>query len=75
MLLVGGLATDYCVKTTVLQLLRGGGWQVLVNRAACRGIATDTVVAAWQQMQAAGAVVLDDAAAMAAYLLERGEIR
>ena len=74
-LLVGGLATDYCVKTTVLQLLRGGGWQVLVNRAACRGIAADTVAAAWQQMQAAGAVVLDDAAAMAAYLRERGEIR
>ena len=74
-LLVGGLATDYCVKTTVLQLLRGGDWQVLVNRAACRGIAADTVAAAWREMQAAGAVVLDDAAAMAAYLLERGEIR
>lgn len=74
-LLVGGLATDYCVKTTVLQLLRGGDWQVLVNRAACRGIAADTVAAAWREMQVAGAVVLDDAAAMAAYLRERGEIR
>ena len=70
-LLVGGLATDYCVKTTVLQLLRGGDWQVLVNRAACRGIAADTVAAAWHEMQAAGAVVLDDAAAMAGYLRER----
>jgi len=30
---------------------------------------------AWRGMQVAGAVVLDDAAAMAAYLRERGEIR
>lgn len=68
--LVGGLATDYCVKSTVLQLLRGGDWQVVVNRAACRGIAADTVAAAWQEMAAAGAVVLDDAAAIGRHLAQ-----
>ena len=35
-IIVGGLATDYCVKTTVLQLLRAG-FQVIVNLSACRG--------------------------------------
>lgn len=68
-ILVGGLATDYCVKTTVLQLLKGGDWQVLVNKAACRGIATDTTAAAWQQMAQQGAVVLDSAVAIEQYLL------
>lgn len=67
-LIIGGLATDYCVKTTVLQLLRGGDWQVIVNRAACRGIAPDTVAAAWQTMQDHGAVILDNAAAIGDYL-------
>lgn len=74
-IVVGGLATDYCVKATVLQLLRGGSWQVLVNRAACRGIAPDTVAAAWQEMAAAGAVLLEDAAAVAAYLRDRQAAR
>ncbi len=47
------LATDYCVKTTVLQLLKGGNWQVIVNEAACRGIAPDTIETAWQEMSSA----------------------
>ena len=34
--LIGGLATDYCVKTTGLQLLKAG-FEVILNRAACRG--------------------------------------
>ena len=33
----GGLATDYCVKNTVLQL-RAAGFEVILNLAACRGI-------------------------------------
>ena len=58
--IVGGLATDYCVKTTVLQLLKGGKWKVIVNVAACRGIAPDTVNAAWKEMSDAGAVILEN---------------
>ncbi|WP_417614062.1 isochorismatase family protein [Oceanisphaera sp.] len=39
--LVGGLATDYCVYHTVLQLLRAG-FEVIINRAATRGVADET---------------------------------
>ena len=66
--LVGGLATDYCVKHTVLQLCRGGNWQVIVNRAACRGIAPETVAKAWQEMEAAGALPLSNATEIEKYL-------
>jgi nicotinamidase/pyrazinamidase len=52
--LVGGLATDYCVKTTVLQLRRAG-FRVIVNLAACRGVAGETTAAAIAAMGAAGA--------------------
>jgi nicotinamidase/pyrazinamidase len=55
--LVGGLATDYCVKTTALQLRRAG-FQVIVNLKACRGIAPDTVQSALAEMTAAGIVVV-----------------
>lgn len=35
--IVGGLATDYCVKTTAIQLKKAG-FDVIVNLAACRAI-------------------------------------
>ena len=70
-IIVGGLATDYCVNITVLQLLKNGAWQVLVNEAACRGIAADTVAAAWHEMRQQGAVVLADAAAIQRYLVNQ----
>ena len=54
----GGLATDYCVKTTVLQLLKAG-FRVIVNLAACRGIAADTTARAVAEMKAAGAVLIE----------------
>jgi nicotinamidase/pyrazinamidase len=57
--LVGGLATDYCVKTTALQLRRAG-FHVIVNLAACRGIAPDTVQSALEQMTAAGIVIVPE---------------
>lgn len=58
--IVGGLATDYCVKTTALQLVKAG-FQVIINLAACRGIAKETVDSAISEMQAAGVVVVDAA--------------
>lgn len=69
-IIVGGLATDYCVKETVLQLCRYGCWQVLVNLAACRGLSADTTATAIQQMRAVGAVLLENSGAVAAWLKE-----
>ncbi len=57
----GGLATDYCVKTTALQLRRAG-FEVIVNLAACRGIAAGTVAAALREMAEAGFVTVASAA-------------
>lgn len=57
-LIVGGLATDYCVKTTVLQLLRAG-IKVIVNLAGCRGISPDTTREAIAAMRQQGAVLVD----------------
>lgn len=55
-IIVGGLATDYCVKNTVLQLLTAG-FVVFVNIAACRGIANETTIAAIEEMKANGAKI------------------
>ena len=55
--IVGGLATDYCVKTTVLQLLEAH-FKVIVNLSACRGIHEDTVESAINAMQQQGAIIV-----------------
>lgn len=57
----GGLATDYCVKNTVLQLKRAG-FDVILNTAACRGIAPETVAVALKEMRAAGVRIVASAA-------------
>ena len=56
---VAGLATDYCVKFTVLDALREG-FSVTVLREACRGVelTEGDGVRAWEEMAAAGAVVV-----------------
>lgn len=65
-ILVGGLATDFCVKQTVLQLLRHQrGWEVWVNVSACRGISEAGSQSALAEMEAAGARLFDNAQAMA----------
>jgi nicotinamidase/pyrazinamidase len=56
-IVVGGLATDYCVKNTVLQLRRAG-FRVIVNLAACRGVADDSSAAAIDAMRATGAEMI-----------------
>lgn len=55
----GGLATDYCVANTALQL-KEAGFQVVLNKAACRGIAPDTTEKALEKMAAAGICLVED---------------
>lgn len=52
--LLGGLATDYCVKTTGLQLLRAE-LRVIVNLAGCRGVAEETSQQAIEELRCSGA--------------------
>ncbi|MEE4378149.1 MAG: isochorismatase family protein [Candidatus Competibacteraceae bacterium] len=59
--LVGGLATDYCIKNTVLQLNQAG-FEVVVNRAAVRGVAEETSAQAVTEMEAAGVILVESAA-------------
>lgn len=56
--IVGGLATDYCVAVTVMQLLEAG-FDVVLNLGACRGIALGTTAAAIEKMRKAGAMFID----------------
>ncbi|MDP5292487.1 isochorismatase family protein [Oceanimonas sp. CHS3-5] len=58
--LVGGLATDYCVFHTVKQLL-AAGFNVVVNRAATRGVADDSSRHAMAEMIQLGAHFVHDA--------------
>lgn len=51
--IVGGLALDYCVATTALQL-RAAGFRVILNLAATRGIDQQTIADAMARMEAAG---------------------
>lgn len=55
--IVGGLATDYCVKTTAFQLFNSG-FRVIVNLQACRGVSQDTVSTAIEDMKRAGIFVV-----------------
>jgi len=57
--IVGGLATDYCVKTSVLQLCRAG-FKVIVNLAACRGVDRESTKIACATMQKAGATLINN---------------
>ena len=57
--IVGGLAIDYCVRNTALQL-RDAGFEVVLNLSASRGIALSTVAEAIAEMKDMGIVVVDD---------------
>ncbi len=54
----GGLATDYCVKLTALQLQKAG-FKVIVNMEACRGIAEDTIKIAKEELINAGVTIVN----------------
>ena len=61
--LVGGMATDFCVKATALQL-QAAGFQVLLNLAASRGIAPDSTRDALEEMRRAGIETFDGVEAL-----------
>ena len=63
--LVGGLATDYCVCTTALQLRRAG-FEVIVNLGACRGITVETCARSQEKLLASGVVLIQSAAELLA---------
>lgn len=59
--LVGGLATDFCVKATALQL-NSAGFEVILNLAATRGIAEDSVRDSIKTMSEAGIRMINNVA-------------
>lgn len=61
LVIAGGLATEYCVQQTVLDLL-DNGFHVIVNLGACRGFDPVNTEIAIQQMQTAGAIFIQTAA-------------
>jgi nicotinamidase/pyrazinamidase len=58
-LIVYGIATDYCVRATALDGA-AAGYQVVLIKTLCRGVAPDTSQKALEEMKAKGIVVLDD---------------
>lgn len=59
--IVGGLALDYCVKTTVLQLVKAG-FKVIVNLASTKAIDFNgSKQASIDEMKTAGVIFVDSA--------------
>ncbi len=54
--LLYGIATDYCVRATVVDAIQAG-FQVIVFEELCRGVAPDTSRAALEEMKATGAII------------------
>ena len=61
--LVGGLALDFCVKTTVFQLCEAG-FRVIVNLGACRSLSSETGRQAVEDMKRSGAEFIDSASCL-----------
>lgn len=61
--LVGGLATDFCVKATALQL-KEAGFETILNLAACRGISREGTEKALAEMHAAGVIIVPSGEAL-----------
>jgi nicotinamidase/pyrazinamidase len=55
-LIVYGLATDYCVKASVMDALKAG-YRVKLFIDLCRGVAADTTEQAVREMSAQGALI------------------
>lgn len=56
-IIVGGLATDFCVATTARQLANTGLFTVILHLPACRGISAQGTENALREMQQLGIVI------------------
>ncbi len=70
LVLVGGLATDYCVEATARQLAQAG-FDVVLNRAACRGIAENRTERSLDALRERGVVIAENSSAVAS-IVETG---
>jgi nicotinamidase/pyrazinamidase len=57
---VYGIATDYCVKATALDAL-ANGYKVIVIEDLCMGVAPDTSAKAWEEMKEKGVILMKQA--------------
>ena len=57
--IIGGLATDYCVFNTVMQLNKAG-FSVILNLSACRGIDPELVKQRIEDMARVGVVIVEN---------------
>jgi nicotinamidase/pyrazinamidase len=58
-LVIYGIATDYCVKGTAVDLVRAG-FNVVVMESLCRGVSPETSAQALKQMREEGVKVLGE---------------
>ncbi|MBF4208281.1 isochorismatase family protein [Pseudomonas frederiksbergensis] len=61
--IVGGLALDFCVKNTALQL-QAAGLQVFIYQPACRAISAQGAAAAMAEMTGQGVIACADLASL-----------
>lgn len=59
-IIVGGLSTDFCVRLTVLQLLKAD-FEVILNLNACRAVTPEGGITAITDMEHAGAIICNNA--------------
>jgi len=59
-IIIGGLATDYCVKKTALQLLKAG-FKIFLNLSACRGLQAASTQDALNEMKEQGVMIINTA--------------
>lgn len=63
-LFIYGLATDFCIKFTVLDAI-AAGYRVRLLLDLCRGVAPDTTASAIEEMRKKGAVITEKSAFIA----------
>lgn len=71
--IVGGLATDFCVATTAKQLQKAQRFKVAVNLAACRGIAPASVNEQIDIMRSMGIAILQNSSEVQQWLANRSK--
>lgn len=58
--IIGGLATEFAVRNTALDLAKSDRWQVIVNLSACRGYSPDAVIETVATLRRHGVKVVTD---------------